>query len=133
VFGTAVGRPLIRPLARQPALGGDNQLGWIGVQRFRDQVLGNMRTIGIGCIDEVDAEVNRRAQYGPRLLQVYRISPDPWTREAHGTEAETMNRQVASQKERFRRRRPNPRCPIHGTPIRLTRSQASPGVGLLDS
>src|SRR5918993_4232499 len=52
VLGATVGDPsTIR--ACQAALGGYDQLIRVGVERFSDQALGDLRTVGIGGVDEV--------------------------------------------------------------------------------
>ena len=53
---------LRRPLPRDSALGGDHQARRIRVQRLGDQPLGNLRPVGVGGIDQVDAQLDGAAQ-----------------------------------------------------------------------
>jgi len=57
------------------------------MQRFGDQALANLRSIGIRGVDEVDAELHRAAQHAPRLGRILGLAPDPRPGDAHGAEA----------------------------------------------
>ena len=39
--------------ACQAALGGYDQIIWVGVERFGDQALGDLGAVGVGGVDEV--------------------------------------------------------------------------------
>jgi hypothetical protein len=53
VLGTTVGDPSTTR-ARQASLRGDDQVIWIGVERFSDQALGDLGTVGVSGVDEVN-------------------------------------------------------------------------------
>ena len=77
VLRTPVGLPLVRPRPRQPALGGDDEIVGIGVQRLGDQDLAHVRAVGVGRVDEVDSEIDGPAQHGDGFVVVGRFAPDP--------------------------------------------------------
>ena len=52
VLGATVGDPSTTR-ACQAALGGYDQLIRVGVERIGDQALGDLRTVGVGGVDEV--------------------------------------------------------------------------------
>ena len=57
------------------------------MQRLRDQLLADVRAVGVGGVDEVDAELDRAPQHGERSSRsggspqipspVMRIAPNP--------------------------------------------------------
>jgi len=83
----------------ESALGRDHEPGWIGVQRLGDQTLAHIRSVGVGRIDEVDAELQCPAQHATRALRILRFAPDSRTCQPHRTEAEAIDAQVAAEGE----------------------------------
>ena len=68
----------------------------IGVKRLLDQRFGEIRPVGIGGVDEVDAEF-RQALEGPQGFRaVFRRSPDAPPDNAHRAEAQPIDREGAS-------------------------------------
>ena len=61
VLWPAVGRPLSRTGALEAALGGDHKIIWVRVERIADQLLADVGPVGVGGVDEVDAEFDRAA------------------------------------------------------------------------
>ena len=59
VFGPTHGQPPVRPLAREAALCGDDQPIRVWVQRLGDQPFADVGAIGIGRVDEIDAQLDR--------------------------------------------------------------------------
>src|SRR5690606_31626977 len=76
-------------------LGRDAQRFGVRVERFADQPVGDVRTVGVAGVDVRDAEVDGLAQDGDRALAVGRGSHDSGTGELHGAVAETGDGQVA--------------------------------------
>jgi hypothetical protein len=70
------------------------------MQRFAQQRLGNVRAIGIGGIDEVDAQFRQPAQGAQAFGAIGRFTPDAWSGHAHGAEAEAVHGQVTANGER---------------------------------
>ncbi len=100
VRGARVLPPLAWPGANQAALGGDQQAPRVGVQRFGDQPLADHRPVGIGGIDEVDAEFDHATQHRTRLPLVLRFAPDAFAGDAHRAEAHARHLQVSADPER---------------------------------
>ena len=63
VLGPADGLPHARAAAREAALGGDDQAVGVRVQRLGDEVLAHERPVGVGGVDEVDAQLDGPAQH----------------------------------------------------------------------
>src|SRR5712671_2751219 len=76
VLGTPVRYPLPWPWTDEPAFGGDHELLRIRIQGLGDQSLTDLGAVGIGGVDEVDAELERAAQRAFALFPVGRFSPD---------------------------------------------------------
>jgi hypothetical protein len=66
------------------------------VQRLGDQDLAGFRTVGIGGVDEVDAEFDGPQQQGP-CLAGSAGSPDARSSDPHRAEAQAVHRQVATE------------------------------------
>ena len=96
VLGTPVRDPLSGPRSDEPAFGGDHQILRVRVQRLRDQSLAYLRTVGIGSVDEVDAELEQPAQHALAFLAVGWFSPDSLSGDAHGAERKAIDRKVTA-------------------------------------
>jgi hypothetical protein len=48
-------------LAGDATLGGDNEVGWLGVQSLADEALCDLGTVGVGGVDEGNAELDGAA------------------------------------------------------------------------
>ena len=66
-------------------------VGAAGVKRLADQVLADLGAVGVGGVDEVDAQFDCPAQHGDRRVVVGGVSPDARAGDAHGTETEPVN------------------------------------------
>jgi hypothetical protein len=95
-----VDRPLTGPGALQPALGGDHEVVRVRVERLADQLLADVRPVGVGGVDEVDAQLDRAAQHRLRLVPVGRRTPDPVPGDPHGPKPEAVDRQVPADVDR---------------------------------
>src|SRR5215207_5117064 len=90
---------------RVAALGGDDQVIRVRVQRLGDQTLGDLGAVGIGGIDEVHAQLHRPPEHAVSLLGIPGLTPDARPGQSHGAETQTVHAQVAAQSERAGRRR----------------------------
>ena len=72
------------------------------MQRLADQFLGDVRAVGVGGVDEVDAELDGAAQHADAFVVVVRRAPDTLAGQAHGAESEAVDREVAADAERSR-------------------------------
>src|SRR3954452_12960052 len=88
--------PLAAAGPDEPRFGGDHQLVGVGVQGLADQVLGDIRAVGVGGVDQADTELDGPSQYADRLLTVTGLAPDALAREAHRAVAEPDDWQVAA-------------------------------------
>src|SRR6478752_665813 len=91
VLGTAHRHPFIRTGAGEPDLGGDLQAVPVRVQGLREDLLADVGPVGIGGVDEVDAELDGAADDGDGRLAVRRLAPDPVADNAHGAEAQPVH------------------------------------------
>ena len=73
------------------------------MQRGRDQVLADVRSVGLGGVDEVDPELHRAAQDRDCFLLVRGRAPDARAGEAHGPERQPAYGEIATQGERSAR------------------------------
>ena len=72
------------------------------MERFGDERLADVRAIGIGSVDEVDAELDRSTQHGLCLFAIRWLAPDAGTGDPHRAEAEAVDGDVASDLDRSR-------------------------------
>ena len=96
VFGPSILDPAIRTGALEAALGGDDQAG-IGVQSLCDQLLGDVRAIGIGGIKEVHSQLDGPLEHADGFVTVSGWSPDAFAGQPHGAESHTVHREIATQ------------------------------------
>src|SRR3989454_8782471 len=61
------------------------------MERLGDKPLAHLGSVGVGGIDERDAELDGPTQYGDRLAVVARFAPDPPARDPHSAEAEAVH------------------------------------------
>ncbi len=88
-----------RALARDAALGGDDDARRVRRKRFADQALGDLRAVGVGGVDERDAELDGAAQNAAAFGGVGRLAPRAIAHQAHGSVAEAVHRQVAADEK----------------------------------
>ena len=102
IFRAAVRDPRARPWPCQATLGRDHQVIRIWVQRLGDQPLADLGPIGVGGIDEVDAEIDRAAEHALAFLPVSRLAPDAFAGQPHSAEAEAVDGEVTADFDRAR-------------------------------
>ena len=81
---------------REAALGGDNQVFRIWMERLGDQPFADFGAIGIRRIDEVNAQVDGAAQDAAAFLGVGWLAPNAFARNAHGAIAEPVDRKIVA-------------------------------------
>jgi hypothetical protein len=69
VLGASVGDPSTTE-ACQATLGGDDQVIWIGVERFGDQALGDLGAVGVCGVDEVNPKLDGPPEHAAGFLRV---------------------------------------------------------------
>ena len=99
VLRPADGQPLGRALTGEAALRGDDDSGLVGRERLADESLADGRTVGVGGVDEVDAEFDDAAEQRFRGLPVCGLVPDTLAHDAHGAEAEPVDFEIAAEFE----------------------------------
>jgi hypothetical protein len=100
MFRSAVGMPLSGAGAYESTLGRDDQILRVRMERLGDELLAHVRAVGVRSVDEVDPELDGSAQHSAGLVSVGRIAPDASAGDAHGAEAEAVDRQVATNIDR---------------------------------
>jgi hypothetical protein len=96
VFRAPVGVPAARAGPDQAALGRDHQVVWVRVQRLGDQLFAHRWPVGVGGVDEVDAEFHHAPQRRDGPVPAGRFAPDPAPSDPHRTEPEAVDGQVAA-------------------------------------
>jgi hypothetical protein len=86
-------------LSGDSTLGGDDEAGGIRMQGFSDEALGNFRAVGIGGVDEGDAQFDGAAQDAAGFCRVAGFAPGALAHEAHGSEAEPVDREVCADEK----------------------------------
>src|ERR1039457_1144105 len=76
MLGAPVRLPAPRTGPPQPALGRDDEIVRVGMKGLGDQQLADLRSVGVGSVDEVDVKLDRPAQGGLGPLPVRWVSPD---------------------------------------------------------
>jgi hypothetical protein len=95
IIGIALGRPQGWGGTGQSALGGDHK-PVIGMKRFVDQIFRNLRAIGVGGVDEIDAQLRQALQRRQRFGLVLGRAPDAVTHDPHGAKAQPMDFRLAA-------------------------------------
>ena len=75
VRGAGVVLPDAGAVARPADLGGDDEIVGIGLERLGDQLFGDVGAVGVGGVDEVDAELDGAAQGGECGVDDRRVGP----------------------------------------------------------
>src|SRR5437773_11692318 len=83
------------------AFGRNDESFWIRIQRFSDEELVRFRTVSIGGIDEIDAQLDRAPQNFLRVLAIGRPTPDPLARQTHRAEPKPVDQKIPAQQKCF--------------------------------
>src|SRR5262245_44047682 len=106
---SAVVFPGLTPRSPEPAFGRDDQAFRIRVERFGNEPLVDLRTVGVGGIDEGDAELDSKHQHALITRTVQRVTPYTKAQPAPGAEPEAIHGRVATEGEAATRTiRPQP-------------------------
>lgn len=100
VGGNPDGSPPPRALTGQTCLGRDDHLVGIRVQCLCQQLLGDDGAIGVGGVEEGDAQLDGTTQHRDGLGVILGRAPDALAGELHRSVAEADHGQVASDRER---------------------------------
>jgi hypothetical protein len=103
VFGMAVGMQLPRRRSHGAALRRDHEIVGVRVQRLGDEVFTHVRTVRVGCVDQLHPEVDRLPQQPACGRRIGRLTPTAEAGERHRPVAETAHTQVAPDRERRQR------------------------------
>ena len=117
----AVLHPPVGPGTLEAGFGGDDEIARIRVQRFGDEPLGHAGAVGVGGVDQGDAELDGAPQHGDRFGRMRGFAPDATASEAHGTETEaaaSVNVPLRSAGGRSSRRESSGARVIAGLPFR---------------
>ena len=97
---------LVRALAREPAalvvaegadLGHQHQAVGVGVQRLADQLIRNVGSVVLSCVDVVDAQLDGAPQNSNGLVVVARRPHDAGAGELHRTEPDAVHSEGAKR------------------------------------
>src|SRR4030095_5872962 len=88
VFRAGVVSPLPGSWTIPSTLGRNHKIPRVRRQCFSDQFFANERTVGIGRVYEIDAQLNGTAKYRERRSRILGWSPNSIAGDAHGSEAE---------------------------------------------
>src|SRR5271170_124186 len=95
----SVFRPTIGAGTIETALGSDDQIRRIGIERFGDQFFADVWAVGVCGVDKVDAEFDGAAQDADCFVAISRRSPDAVAGDAHGPEAEAVDGEIPADGE----------------------------------
>src|SRR5262249_33514325 len=105
----AISQAGLTPRSPEPAFGRDDQAFRIRVERFGNEPLVDLRTVGVGGIDEGDAELDSTHQHALSTRTIKRFTPYTRAAQAHGAEPEAIHGRVATEGEAATRTiRPQP-------------------------
>lgn len=101
VGGTAERLGLGRGHAGEAGFGGDDYACGVGCEGLADEALQFLRAIGVGCVDEVDAEIEGSVEDGFGCGGIEGRAPGSVGDEAHGAVADAGEREVVGEEERL--------------------------------
>src|SRR5579864_3033282 len=96
MLGASVGDPLVRARTQKATLGSNDKIFRIRVERFCNEQLTYLWSVGVSSIDQVDTQFKGTAQDCDGFMFVGRWSPDARACQAHGTVAQTIHGQIAA-------------------------------------
>src|SRR6185437_14629895 len=98
VLRAAIARPetvLALAVADGAALGRDDEVVRVGTERLGDQLLADLGAVGVGGVDQIDAELDRAPEHGDRFVAVRGRAEDFGAGDPHRAEAEPADLEVA--------------------------------------
>ena len=90
--------PLVWAGTVPASLSGDYKAGRVGKQRFGNQFLAYVWTVGVRRIDEIDIQLHGPAKNRQRCFPVFWRPPNPFAGKAHRAEAETVHGNFPAQR-----------------------------------
>src|SRR4030095_5276138 len=78
----------------------DDKSFWVRMKCFPNQFFAHVRSIGICCVDEVDAELDCTAQDSDGFCSVGWLAPDVRTCELHRAETQPVNVKIVANRKR---------------------------------
>src|SRR5277367_3974701 len=96
---TGIMSPLARTGTLPSALGGNDKPRRVGIQRFGDQLFRDVRAIRVCRVDQVNVQFNRAPQGRKGCSVVGGRPPDTGAGDTHGSVAQTVDSEVASDGE----------------------------------
>jgi hypothetical protein len=100
-FAEVVGAGVVDPLgganALPSALGGDDEVGGVRVERFGEEFFRDVGAVGVGGVDEVDAEFDGTAEGCDTGVAIGGRSPNAFAGDAHGSVPETVDGEFAER------------------------------------
>jgi len=91
LVGLLCGQPVGLVVALATDLADQRQIGGVGVQRFADEFVGDVRAVELRGVDVVDAEFDRAPEHRDGLLVIPRRAEDPGSGQLHGAEADAAD------------------------------------------
>src|SRR5262249_29980365 len=99
VFRISIFRPPIRPAAVEAAFGGNDEAGRVRIQSFGDDFLADIWAVGIGGVNEVDAEIDCAAKHADGFAAVSGLSPNALSSDAHRAKAKSIDFEIVADAE----------------------------------
>ncbi len=99
VVGATAGLGFGGALAGEAALGGYDETGGVGVKGLGNQLFGDLRAVGVGGVEEVDAEFERPAKDVAGVLTAGRLAPGALADQPHGAIAEAVDGEVIGDRK----------------------------------
>ena len=89
--------PLIRAGAVPTSFSGNYKASRVRKQRFGNQFLAYIWTVGVRGIDEIDIQLHGPAKNCQSCFAIFRRAPDAFAGKAHRPEAEAVHRELPSK------------------------------------
>ena len=99
IVGAAAGFGFRGPLPRQATFCGNDQVGWIGMEGFGDELFPDLGPVGVGGVEERDAEFEGSAEDVAGVFAGGRFAPGTFADETHGAVGEAVDGEVAAEIE----------------------------------
>src|ERR1700730_4113764 len=95
----AVLHPVVGTGSLEAAIRGDHQARGIRVQRLRDQFFAYARTVGVSCVNEIDAQFDCPAQDLDRFRSIGWLAPNPLSSDSHCPKSQAGDAKILSDCE----------------------------------
>src|SRR5437868_4015574 len=102
VLGPAVCDPLVRTRPVEPAFRCDDEVVRIRMQRLRDELFGDERTVRVGRVDEVHSELDGPSQNSNALASIGWRTKNSAAGDPHRTVCHAIDGEISSNRYRAR-------------------------------